>query len=47
MWVKTEKEAKEEEEHFIKIYGKDVVESLWNDDPKKVKKRKNPNKKLK
>jgi hypothetical protein len=42
MWVMTEKEAKKKEEYYISIYGKDIVESYWNDDLKKVKKKKEP-----
>jgi len=41
-WAITEKEAKKEEEYYISIYGKDIVESYWNDDLKKVKKKKEP-----
>jgi hypothetical protein len=48
MWVKTEKESKKEHEYYVSIYGKDIVESSWNDDLKEVKKKKkNTNKKLK
>lgn len=41
-WAITEKEAKKEEEYYISIYGKDIVESYCNDDLKKVKKKKEP-----
>jgi len=42
-----EKEAKELDKYFISIYGKDIVESSWNDDFKEVKKRKKHQQKTK